>query len=345
MSYPLPSDALLAIMKKTLIHLPNWLGDSIMAMPAVAALVRGSPPDSVVGLCKPAVRSIWNVAAAPIPLIEIPPSFSATIRSKELLGPHQFEQCIVLPNSWRGAFIPFVAGIPERRGSRGHWRSLLLTEVVNDQISSQHLSRDYAALLGVPADSLCDDALIAVPQVTRDGVRQILSRIERASAKSPLFGLLPGAARGPSKRWPTESFIAAGKLLQSELGGSIVVLGARNERELCEEIAAGIGGRAWSYAGTLSFLEGLGMMEVCDAIISNDSGGMHMAWALGRPLIAIFGITDPGKTGPLGQRSCVLQNSDRRSRSVPRDCPEARAALARISPNQVLDAVAAIIAA
>jgi heptosyltransferase-2 len=331
-------------MKKTLIHLPNWLGDSIMAMPAVASLVKSSPPDSVVGLCKPAVRSIWSVASVPLPLIEIPATLSATLKSRELLRPHDFGRCIVLPNSWRGAFIPFTASIPVRRGARGHWRSLILTDVVDPTHPPKHLSRDYATLLGVPEEMLEDSSLITVPDLTRDRIREILSRLDRVSAEAPLFGILPGAARGPSKRWSTESFISTGKMLQAELGGSIVVLGAGNERQLCQEIADGIGGRAWSFAGALSFLEGLGMMESCQALISNDSGGMHMAWALGRPLVAIFGITDPTKTGPLGSRSCVLQKSERRSRSVPRDCPEARAALARITPLHVMEAVASVIA-
>ena len=332
-------------MSKTLIHLPNWLGDCIMAMPAVRALLRSAPPGSVVGLCKPSVRGIWGIAASPLPLIEVPATTSATLQAARVLKVHQFERCITLSNSWRSAFIPFSAGIPLRRGAPGHWRSLMLSEVVELGAPERHLSRDYATLLGVPHSELVDDALLVLPEETKTQIQAIINRHSALSTGAPLFGLLPGAARGPSKRWPTSSYIALGKLLQTQLNGSVVVLGASNERELCREIAEGIGGNAHSFAGALSFYEGLAMIDACRAVVSNDSGGMHMAWALGRPLVAIFGITDPEKTGPLGSRSRVLQESDRRSRVVPRDCPEARAALARVTPEKVLDAVAALVAA
>lgn len=329
-------------MHKTLIHLPNWLGDSIMAMPAVAALVKDSAPGTVWGMCKPSVRSVWNIASVSLPLIEIPATLTGTLRGAEVLSGHNFERCIILSNSWRSAFIPFSAHIPTRRGARGHWRSLMLTEVVESTAPTQHLSRDYAALLGVSVESLSHDALIVVPEETKGAARDILARRDTSMMTGPLFGLLPGAARGPSKRWPSESYIELGKLLQTRLNGGVVVLGAANEQPLCQEIATAIGGRAWSFAGSLSFLEGLAVMEACNALVSNDSGGMHMAWALGRPLVAVFGITDPEKTGPLGPRSRVLQDSDRRSRAVPRDCPEARAALARITPQQVCNAVESV---
>lgn len=315
-----------------------------MAMPAVGALLRSARPGSMVGLCKPSVRGIWGISANPLPLIEVPATMSATLQAARVLKVHQFERCITLSNSWRSAFIPFSAGIPFRRGAPGHWRSLMLSEVVDVGTPPRHLSRDYATLLGVPHGELIDDGLLVLPEETKMQIQGIITRHPELSAEAPLFGLLPGAARGPSKRWPTSSYIALGKLIKSELNGSVVVLGAANERELCREIAEGIGRNACSFAGALSFYEGLAMIDACRAVVSNDSGGMHMAWALGRPLVAIFGITDPEKTGPLGSRSRVLQESELRSRVVPRDCPEARAALARITPEKVLDAVASLVA-
>ena len=279
------------------------------------------------------------MASASLPLIEIPATLTGTLRGAKALRSYEFDRCVILSHSWRSAFIPFSALIPNRRGERGHWRSLMLTEVVASGDNTAHLSRDYAALLGVPEQIISDDALITVPNETRNAVQDVLDRRDPSLRKGPLFGLLPGAARGPSKRWPSESFVKLGKLLQVKFGGAVVVLGATNEQELCQDIAQAIGGRAWSFAGSLSFLEGLGMIEACNALVSNDSGGMHMAWALGRPLVAIFGITDPEKTGPLGARSRVLQDSERRSRAVARDCPDARAALRRITPQQACDAV------
>lgn len=316
-----------------------------MAMPAIATFVKEAPPGSVWGIGKPSVRAVWEASSVSLPLIEIPATFTGTFRGAEVIRSHAFERCVILSNSWRSAFIPFSARVSSRRGARGHWRSLMLTEVVESADHAQHLSRDYADLLGVPAESLYEGPLIEVPEKTRHAARALLSRCGESVLTGPLFGLLPGAARGPSKRWPSEYFGELGRLLQTRLGASVVVLGAGNERALCQEIAEAIGGRAWSFAGSLSFLEGLAVMEACNALVSNDSGGMHMSWALGRPLVAIFGITDPEKTGPLGPRSRVLQDSTRRSRTVPRDCPEARAALARITPQQVCDAVELVMAA
>ena len=149
------------------------------------------------------------------------------------------------------------------------------------------------------------------------------------------MALLPGAAFGPAKRWPAERFATVGRRLQRELSAGVAVLGAAAERELCRQVADQIGGAAISLAGQTSLTDLAAILSVCRLAVTNDSGGMHLATAMHIPVVAIFGITNPDQTGPLGPRVCVLQNSSFRARDFKRQIHQAAAALAAITPEQV----------
>jgi lipopolysaccharide heptosyltransferase II len=157
-------------------------------------------------------------------------------------------------------------------------------------------------------------------------------------AEGPWVGLLPGAARGPSKQWPEEHFIALGKAIQEDEGRRVVVLGGEGEIELCQRITQKIGAGTLCLAGRTTLESWAAVLERCAVVVANDSGGMHLAAAMATPVVALFGMTDPAKTGPLGP-SIVLQHSARASRDIPRESQEARFHLASIHPNEVYDAV------
>ena len=152
------------------------------------------------------------------------------------------------------------------------------------------------------------------------------------------IGLIPGAARGPSKRWPAEHFSEAGRKLAALPGVRMAVIGAPGEERLCHSVAAEIGDKAVSLAGHLDFPAWAGVLQRCRAVVANDSGGMHLAAALGTPVVALFGHTDPGRTAPLGTAR-VLQHATTRTRDIVRDSESARLSLASIQPVEVYDAV------
>jgi lipopolysaccharide heptosyltransferase II len=161
-------------------------------------------------------------------------------------------------------------------------------------------------------------------------------------AAAPCIGLLPGAARGPSKRWPAERFAEVGRRLASERGLRIAVFGSAGEAAICREVADGIGGAAACLAGRTSLPELTALLAGCRAVVSNDSGGMHLAAAAGTPVVAIFGLTDPAVTGPIGAAHRVVAAAGvTRARAIPRHSEEAERALRSVTADEVFAAVVA----
>jgi heptosyltransferase-2 len=246
------------------------------------------------------------------------------------------ERAVILPNSFRSALIPCLAGIPERRGMPGHWRSWLLTDVVRPSLdpARAHQIYEYLDLLapGTPTGSF-EPPRLRVPDSATAKARERLT-----SLASPRIALIPGAARGPSKQWPAEHFIELGRRLAVKPGAGLAVLGTTREADLCARVAAGIGTTARSLAGGATLAEWAALLQACDLVICNDSGGAHVAAALGRPEIVIFGMTDPARTAPRGGRCRIIQSEGPHSRDIPRDDPEAIKKLASITPERVYQA-------
>ena len=154
------------------------------------------------------------------------------------------------------------------------------------------------------------------------------------------MGLLPGAARGPSKQWPPDHFIAVGRQLAARPGCRIVVFGARDEASLCRAVAEGIGPAAITLGGETTLSELAALLGLCRVVVANDSGGMHLAAAAGARVVAVYGLTDPAKTGPIGHGHRIVCAEGRpRSRDIRRNSREAKDALASIRPDRVLEAV------
>jgi heptosyltransferase-2 len=151
----------------------------------------------------------------------------------------------------------------------------------------------------------------------------------------PRLALMPGAARGPSKRWPAERFAAVAQTLARD-GWHILVLGSPADREAGQRIAAAAGVRGHNYVGETTLGTWAAILAVCDLALCNDSGGMHLAAAMGLPGVAIFGATDPARTGPLGAGWTVLQKAPTRSARIGRTDPRARQWLETITVDEVV---------
>jgi len=160
-----------------------------------------------------------------------------------------------------------------------------------------------------------------------------------------VVALIPGAAFGDAKRWPAEYFCEVGLHAVKKHGAAVVVLGSPSERDICEQIADQIGAGARSVAGKTGLPEMMALLKKCRYAASNDCGGMHVAAAMGVKTVAIFGITDPSKTGPIGEgHRIVAAEGVQGSRDLDRDSGDAKSKLAAISPERVgreLDALMA----
>lgn len=317
----------------------NWIGDSVMSMPALQAYRRAHPSASVSLLIKRSLIPLWKLHGMPDEILTLEEGWGGTLRTVRRVKQGKFTEAFVLPHSFRSALIPWLAGVPVRTGLHGHWRDAMLTRVIRPQGAPgrEHQAYEYMDLM-VPEAA---QAGLDLPRLRVPDPVLAAARGQLAAAPAPRVGLMPGAARGPSKQWPAGHFIELGRRLCAENGCGIVVLGVTREAGLCEHVATSIGPAALNLAGKTSLAEWIAMLSLCDVVVANDSGGMHLAAAVGTPVVALYGITDPGKTGPLGRACRVLQNSDVRNRDVPRNSPEALKSLASITPEQVCAAVAA----
>jgi heptosyltransferase-2 len=310
----------------------NWIGDAIMSMPALQLFRQAHPDAQITLLARPLIRALWAMHPA-VDQLETMTAPRPTVRS---LRRTHFDRAYIFPNSFRSAFIPFLAGVPRRRGAPGQWRRLLLTDPV--QLPSGHQQFEYMKLLDVAGEPPAPQITIS-PESFQTLDAKLCGLPETGK---PLITLLPGAARGPSKRWPAEHFARLAQRLQAELGAQIVLAGGPDDSAVCAPLAAQTG--ALDLSGKTALAEWAALLKRSDCVVSNDSGGMHLATAVGTPVVAIFGLTDPAKTGPLG-RAMVLQKSAVRSRNIPRDSAEAVRALAAVTPDEALAAVLALCSA
>ena len=323
-------------MKKILICGTNWLGDSIISMPALQLFRKQHPDASISIIVKPALKEIWEMHSAIDEVITFAPDKKGTFAIASLLRQQAFDRAYIFPNSFRSALIPYVARIKRRCGMAGKWRSLMLTDIVNGVTDEgQHQVYEYLRILDVKSD---ENNL--VPElVVKPEVLGLVKDLISISEEKKYAAIIPGAARGDSKRWPDEYFAEVGRYL-IEQGMSLLVLGSDGERELCQKVADNCGTAALNLAGKTSLPEFAGALSLCELTICNDSGGMHLAAAVGSKVIAIFGLTDPVKTGPLG-KGChiVAAEGVEVSRDIPRSSEYAAECLRSVKPERVMEKI------
>ncbi len=317
---------------RTLVVGPSWLGDCVMALPALQRYVSEAGGGAVDVVAKPAVASVWEMSEGVSSVIPLQPGWAGMCGASRQIGNGGYEHAIVLPNSWRAGLLPFLGRVPHRRGAPGHGRGWMLNDVVR-ALPEGHQALECAALFGVSGEAL------PAPQLcTSDSELEPLRRRLGIPEGVRYLVVVPGAARGPAKRWPVERFAAAATALHDAFGIRSVACGTAGERELCEMLKVVPG--AINAAGATSLRELAVLLGGADAVLCNDSGGMHLAAAVGTPVVALFGLTDPSRTGPLGEGHCLVVAEDvTHDRRIARDDEAARLALASVSTDRVVEAL------
>ncbi len=259
-------------------------------------------------------------------------ALGSRLRMGRALRSHGFAQAIVLPNTFKSALVPWFARIPRRIGWRGEHRYGVLNDLRHlDEDRYPRLAERYAALAGETfrAPALRADPVNIAAQRRRLGL----------SGAAGVVALCPGAAFGPAKRWPAEHFgeVAAACLAA---GRAVWIVGTQAERPICGVIAERAPG-AVNLAGRTDLATVIDLLSVADCVVANDSGLMHVAAALGRPVIALFGSTSPDFTPPLGDRAVVLREPQPCSPCFERTCPLGHLrCLVDLSPARVLREIA-----
>ena len=316
----------------------NWLGDVVMSLPALQALREHHAGTELTVLTKPGLAPLWALSSIPHRVLSLPAAGGSLRPVVRALREQAFDAAYVLPHSFRSALPPFLARIPRRIGLPGHFpRDFLLTEVRPPAggPGREHQVYEYLDLF-FPGEHR---RTFVPPRLTVPAPALAAMREKLGSLPRPWIAVLPGAARGTSKQWPAERYAEAAAALVARTGGSVVTLGTKAERAPCQQVAAAAAPNGLNLAGATTLAELAAVLGLSAAVLCNDSGGMHLAAAVGAPLVAIYGITNPAQTGPLGRLVRILQRSARRTRDVPRQSREAAQALGAIEPAEALQAV------
>lgn len=303
---------------QSLIIAPQWIGDAVMTEPLLRHLHARGEQLTVGAL--PWVAPVYRAMPQVHEVIEFPFAHGGLqLKARRTLAKRiegRFDTAYVLPNSLKSALLPLLAGIPKRVGYLGEARVGLLTHRLKNPPKNQRppMVAFYSALSG-EANLAADRPQLHLPA---SAVAQALAELGLQHGAYHVFA--PGAEYGPAKRWPAGHFSELAK----SLALPVVLLGSGKEAALCEEIAAPVNaaqpGKCLSFAGKTTLVQALCAIAAAKSVVSNDSGLMHVAAALGVPQVAIFGSSSPLHTPPLNAQATVLWLKHDATYQPPLDC-------------------------
>ena len=326
--------------QRVVVLAPNWLGDAVMALPAIRDLRRHFPSAQLTVAARPSVARLFRAVSGIDDIL----TFNKRKGEVAQLRSGQFDAAVLFPNSFHSAWIVRRAGIAERWGYRSDFRGLFLTRPVSRPKERLHVGEYYQQLvraLGIDAGPLTPQ--IELPRAVVETARRLLE--ERGwSAGQPLIGIAPGAAFGHAKRWPAERFAAVMASARKELDAACVLLGRDEDRDASrgiEDALQGDAGLVMNLVGQTELLTFIGVISHCSALLSNDSGALHVAAALGVPVVAIYGPTHERYSRPLtsieeaGGRVATLSADVWCRPCWLRECPIDHRCMKRVSVDQV----------
>ncbi|PJG83240.1 lipopolysaccharide heptosyltransferase II [Caviibacterium pharyngocola] len=305
---------------KILIIGPSWVGDMMMSHSLYQTLTQQYPACAIDVLapnwCKPLLARMPEVRTA----ITMPIGHGAfDLKGRYAIGKSlrdQYDMAIVLPNSLKSALIPLFAHIPRRRGWKGESRYFLLNDLRSNKKDYPMMVQRYVAL-GYEKSAVPNAQDLAIPTpyltVTPQAVANTLKTFEKQTAlceNRPAIGFCPGAEFGPAKRWPHYHYAALAETLIAQ-GYAVRLFGSAKDHEVGEQIRNALPQPLQRYcvnlAGQTELNQAVDLISDCAAVVSNDSGLMHIAAALNRPLVALYGPTSPQYTPPLSDKAVIIR--------------------------------------
>lgn len=324
---------------RLVIRAPNWLGDAVLALPALAA-VRAALPDTHITIAsRRSVAPLYDERTSARQDAVL--TLDDPGRDAAALSAGRFDAALLLTNSFRSAWTTRRAGIGQRWGYAGAARGWLLTTAVARPRHRVHLS-DYYRQLVAALGWAAEPCLPRVEATDRSNRRaEALLRQRGVVPEARCVGFAPGAAYGHAKRWPPRRVAETIVRLSREHGVTCLLVGAAADRAAGREIESSLPGdvTAVDLIGQTDLRLLTGVIARCSAFVSNDSGAMHLAAALGVPVAAIFGPTDDRVTAPLGVTDVLIHQVFCRPCML-RDCPIDHRCMKGIAPAEVVAAVA-----
>ena len=303
---------------------PSWVGDMVMSQSLYRHL-KNTRPDATIDVFAPA----WSE-----PILARMPEINEALelpighgtigwQTRRALGrtirARQYDQAILLPNSFKSALVPFFARVPLRTGWRGEFRYGLLNDLRHlDEEALPLMVERFVALGQAPGEALPGE--IPPPRLQVDAGQAQRCREKFELTAQPLLALCPGAEFGAAKRWPEASYAALAAQYLGR-GWQVALFGSGNDAEVCASINAATGGRCVDLAGKTSLAEAVDTLSLAAAVVANDSGLMHIAAALDRPTLVVYGATSPDFTPPLSVAADYIRSELDCAPCFARDCP------------------------
>jgi heptosyltransferase-2 len=317
---------------RILIRSSNWLGDAVMSVPAVRAIKKGRPDAHITILAAEKTAPMWKLISEVDEILSLPnKSLFSAIR---LVGRQErFDVAILFPNSLRVALE--VWRVPRKVGYRGHARAWLLNQIVRKPRRPSPPEHQATRFLRIADDCGADVDL------TRD-VKLALTQTSDIKPQT-LLGLCPGAEYGPAKRWLPERFADAAAAISAQSKTKWILFGTKKDKAIGETIATALGDNCSNRIGRTTLDQLIEELRGCRALLTNDTGTMHLAALLGVPVVAIFGSTEPALTGPLGNGHTIIRHHVECSPCFLRECPIDFRCMKEIAVPEVVNAVMSIL--
>ena len=331
-------------MHRILIVAPSWVGDAVLAQPLFKRLHERHPDLTLAVLAPPWTHALF--ARMPEVHTTITSPFGhgeLALKRRYALGhslaAQHYDQAIVLPNSFKSALIPRFAGIPMRTGFVGEARWGLLNDARRLDKQTLPLMVERFALLAEDAGNPLKRPLAAARLKVDDAQRTATLVKLGLAPRRPVAVLCPGAEFGPAKRWPANYFSELAQKLTAT-GFDVWLAGSANDAAICDGIARDGGSGCINLCGKSTLAEAIDLLSCAALVVSNDSGLMHIAAALDKPLIAVYGSSSPEFTPPLSARARIIKLDLPCSPCFKRECPLGHFnCMMQISPQQVWDRI------
>lgn len=319
---------------------PNWVGDAVLAIPAMKAIRQRFPEAEITLLVRPWVAGVFTSA----PFIDNvwseprPSGLRDWVRLARRIREKHFDMALLFPNSFESAAMLFLGRVPQRVGYATDGRSWMLTQSLKPSSEKRHQIHYYLDLASAVS------AVISHPSIEIEANAEEKSQARKLLASAGIapdrrfLVLNPGAAYGSAKRWGEDRFAEAGDALASELEIDVAIIGSEKERSIAERIQGRMKSRIAVLNGRTSLETLIGVISESTLVLTNDSGPMHIAAALGVPTVAVFGPTDDVATGPYGLRTRIVRQPVDCSPCMLRDCPIDHRCMTRVSAAAVASA-------
>jgi heptosyltransferase-2 len=341
---------------KILIIGPSWVGDMVMAQ-SLFMVIKQQHPEAIIDVLAPAwSRPIIERMPEVNKAIDMPLGHgSFNIKGRKILGENlataHYTQSIALPNSWKSALIPWFANIPVRTGWRGEARYLLLNDLrklnkarlpfmVQRFVALAHTKEQSQVSANIAMEHCPAPRLIANQQRLPNLLKELSLNTDK-----PILVLCPGAEFGPAKQWPAKHYSTTA-IHMVQKGYQIWVMGSKADYDIAETISSEVithlpqHANVTNLCGQTTLEDAIDLMSIANHVVSNDSGLMHIASALDKPLVALYGATSPHFTPPLAHSAIIIAKEVDCGPCFKRICPEGHhECMQSLSPEQVIESL------